>query len=49
MHSKRFIYIRKKELENIFSKQSLKSIWKNIVKEQLRPFDIHDLFYRRAN
>ena len=42
--TERFNHIRKKELEEIFTKKNISSIWRKIVRDQLRRIDITDIF-----
>ncbi|MGE3623077.1 MAG: hypothetical protein AB7H77_04280 [Bdellovibrionales bacterium] len=44
MHTERFNQLRRKALENIFTKANLSRIWRQIVRAQLRTLDIRDLF-----
>lgn len=44
MLTERFNKIRKSALEEVFEKKAIVSIWKNIVKNQLKQLDIKDLF-----
>jgi hypothetical protein len=42
--TERFYQIRKQELDNIFTKKDIASIWRKIVRDQLRRVDIIDIF-----
>lgn len=44
MHTERFNKLRKKTLKDIFSVDSCCSIWRKIVRNQLRQLDIKDLY-----
>jgi len=44
MLTERFHQIRKKELEQIFSKKNITTVWRKIVRDQLRRVDILDIF-----
>jgi hypothetical protein len=40
----RFYQIRKKELEDLFSKKNISVVWRKVVRDQLRRVDILDTF-----
>lgn len=42
--TERFNQIRKQELNNIFSKKNIVSVWRKIVRDQLRRVDIVDIY-----
>lgn len=44
MQTERFLKKRKKELSTIFDKKQITTIWRKIVRSQLRNLDIKDLF-----
>jgi len=44
MHTDRFQQLRKESLSNIFGKSKIISIWRKIVRNQLRQFDFKDLY-----
>jgi len=44
MHTDRFSKLRKESLSNLFSKNGVSSIWRKIVRGQLRSLDFKDLY-----
>ena len=44
MQTERFNSLRKAILEKVFEKSLIIKTWRNIVKEQLRSLDLHDIF-----
>ena len=44
MLTERFTKLRKKELEKVFEKKIIISVWRKVVKNQLRKLDIQDLY-----
>lgn len=44
MHTERFRHLRKDALSGILEKDAISSVWRNIVRNQLRNLDIKDIF-----
>jgi len=44
MHTERFRQLRKQELTQLLDKKHVSTVWRKIVKDQLRSLDIKDLF-----
>ena len=44
MHTERFRHLRKDALSGILDKDAVSSVWRKIVRNQLRNLDIKDLF-----
>ena len=44
MHTERFTHLRKAALTNVFQRKRVASIWRSIVRDQLRNLDIRDLY-----
>jgi len=44
MQTERFVRVRRKSLDAVFEKKNIISVWRKIVKDQLRDLDLLDLF-----